>query len=139
MCSSLFPSQCMALFLEYAVLCLVTQSCPTLCHPIDCSPPDSSVYGDSPGKNTGGGCYFLLQGIFPTQGSNPGLPHCRQTPTRKYSDKGKENSAVSKWGCSEGGGTGGKTKMVQAWRGGTSGKREPSAGGMAHGSYLCSS
>ena len=34
---------------------------------------------DSPGKNTGVGCRFLLQGIFPTQGSNPGLPHCRQT------------------------------------------------------------
>ena len=33
---------------------------------------------DSPGKNTGVGCPFLLQGIFPTQGSNPGLPHCRQ-------------------------------------------------------------
>ena len=31
-----------------------------------------------PGKNTGVGCHFLLQGIFPTQGSNPGLPHCRQ-------------------------------------------------------------
>ena len=34
---------------------------------------------DSPGKNTGGGCHALLQGIFPTQGSNPGLLHCRQT------------------------------------------------------------
>ena len=34
---------------------------------------------DSPGKNTGVGCHFLLQGIFLTQGSNPGLPHCRQT------------------------------------------------------------
>ena len=33
---------------------------------------------DSPGKNTGVGCHFLLQGIFPTQGSNPGLLHCRQ-------------------------------------------------------------
>ena len=31
------------------------------------------------GKSTGEGCHFLLQGIFPTQGSNPGLPHCRQT------------------------------------------------------------
>ena len=31
------------------------------------------------GKSTGVGCRFLLQGIFPTQGSNPGLPHCRQT------------------------------------------------------------
>ena len=30
------------------------------------------------GKSTGVGCHFLLPGIFPTQGSNPGLPHCRQ-------------------------------------------------------------
>ena len=34
---------------------------------------------DSPGKNTGVGCHFLLQGIFPTQGWNPSLLHCRQT------------------------------------------------------------
>ena len=34
---------------------------------------------DSPGKSTGVGCHFLLQGIFPTQGSNLGLPHHRQT------------------------------------------------------------
>ena len=33
---------------------------------------------NSPGKNTGVGCHSLLQGIFPTQGSNPGLLHCRQ-------------------------------------------------------------
>ena len=33
---------------------------------------------DSPGKSTEVGCHFLLQKIFPTQGSNPGLPHCRQ-------------------------------------------------------------
>ena len=32
----------------------------------------------SPGKNTGVGCHALLQGIFPTQGSNPCFPHCRQ-------------------------------------------------------------
>ena len=61
-----------------AVLCLVTQSCPTLCDPIDCSLPDSSVHGDSPGRNTGVGRHALLQRIFPTHGSNPGLPHCRQ-------------------------------------------------------------
>ena len=42
-----------------------------LCDPMDCSPSGSSVHGDSPGKNTGVGCYALLQGIFPTQGSNP--------------------------------------------------------------------
>ena len=33
---------------------------------------------DFPGKNTGVGCHFLLQGIFLTQGSNSGLLHCRQ-------------------------------------------------------------
>ena len=54
------------------------QSSPTLDDPMDCSPPGSSVHRDSPGKNTGVGCHDLLQGIFPTQGSNPGLPHCRQ-------------------------------------------------------------
>ena len=43
---------------------------------MDCSPPGSSVHEDSPGKNTGVGCHAFLQGIFPTQGSNPGLPHC---------------------------------------------------------------
>jgi len=59
-------------------VCLVTQSCPTLCDPMDCSLPGSSVHGDSPGKNTGMGFLALLQGIFPTQGSNPGLLHCRQ-------------------------------------------------------------
>ena len=32
-----------------------------------------------PGKKTGVGCHFLLQEVFPTQGLNPGLPHCRQT------------------------------------------------------------
>ena len=33
---------------------------------------------DSPGQNTGVGCCSLFQGIFPTQGSNPGLPHCKR-------------------------------------------------------------
>ena len=33
---------------------------------------------DFPGKSTGVGCHFFLQRIFPTQGSNPDLPHCRQ-------------------------------------------------------------
>ena len=38
----------------------------TLCNAMDCSPPGSSVRGDSPGKNTGVGCHALLQGIFLT-------------------------------------------------------------------------
>ena len=45
---------------------------------MDYSLPGSSVHGNSPGKNTGVGCHFLLQGIFPTQGLNPGLLHCKQ-------------------------------------------------------------
>ena len=45
---------------------------------MDYSLPDSSVHSDSPGKNTGVGCHAFLQGLFPTQGWNPGLPHCRQ-------------------------------------------------------------
>ena len=60
-------------------MCLVSQLCPTLCDPLDCSPPGSSVNGDSPGKNTGVGGHALLWGIFPTQGLNSGLPYCRWT------------------------------------------------------------
>ena len=52
------------------MLCLVAQLCLTLCDPTDCRQAGSSVHGDSPGKNTGVGCHALLQGIFPTQGSN---------------------------------------------------------------------
>ena len=44
------------------------QSCPTLCNLIERA-PGSSVSGSFPGKNTGVGCHFLLQGIFLTQGS----------------------------------------------------------------------
>ena len=59
------------------IVCLVTQLCPTLCDPMDYSLPGSCVHGDSPGKNTRVGCHALLQGIFPTQWSNPGLLHCK--------------------------------------------------------------
>ena len=50
------------------LLCLVTQSCPTLWDPTDCSLLGSSVCGNSSDRNTGVGCHTLLQGIFPTQG-----------------------------------------------------------------------
>ena len=45
-------------------LLLVAQSCLTLCNPMDYSSPDSSVHGDSPGKNTGVGCHALLYKPF---------------------------------------------------------------------------
>ena len=63
-------------FSKGCVACLVSQSCLTLCDTVDCSPPGSSVHRDCPGKNTEVGCHAFLQGIFPTQGSNPGLLYC---------------------------------------------------------------
>ena len=48
----------------------VLQSCPTLCDPVDCSLPGSSVHGESPGKSTRVSNHALPHGIFPTQGSN---------------------------------------------------------------------
>jgi len=45
---------------------------------MDCSLPSCSFNEDSPGKYTGMGCHAILQRVFPTQGSNPGLQHCEQ-------------------------------------------------------------
>ena len=56
------------------VTCSVTQSCPTLCSHMDCSLP-GFLTRHYPGKNTGMGCHFPLQGIFSTRGSNPHLLH----------------------------------------------------------------
>ena len=64
--------------LWYAVLSHSGMSNSLQPHGLYCSPPGSSVHRDSPSKNIGVGCYALLQGIFPTQGLNSGLPHCRQ-------------------------------------------------------------
>ena len=58
---------------------VVTQSCLTL-RPHGLQSARLLCPGNSPGKNTRVGCYSLLQGIFLTQGSNPGLLHCRQIP-----------------------------------------------------------
>ena len=95
-----------------AVLCLVTHLCLTLFDPMDSSPPGSSVHGDSPGKNTEVDCHDLLQRIFPTQGSNPDLPHCRQirywrgntNSLRKtqISEKRRLSSDKWLWNCTNG-------------------------------------
>ena len=68
-------------------------SCLTLCDPMDCSLPGSSVHGNSPGKDTRVGCYFLLQWIFLTQGSNSGLLHFRWT-LYQLSHQGSPNSML---------------------------------------------
>ena len=60
---------------------------------------------NSPGQNTGLGSCSLLQGIFPTQGSNPGLPHCRQIlyqlkhqgSPRTQSNYGEDKDTVKLW------------------------------------------
>ena len=66
-----FLSTCLALIAficEHLCLCLCAQSCLTLCNPMACSLPGFSVHGDFPGKNTGRGCHFLLQGNLPDPG-----------------------------------------------------------------------
>ena len=68
-CSSAKSHTPKILFFLSLNLSLVAKSYPTLCNPMDCSLPD---------KNTGMGCHFLLQRIFPTQESNAGLLHRRQ-------------------------------------------------------------
>ena len=55
------------------LLCLVAQSCLTLCNPMGCSMPGSSVHGDSPCKNTGVGSQALLHDL-PNAGIKPRSP-----------------------------------------------------------------
>ena len=57
---------------------LVAKWCLTLATPWTGTPPRLLYPWDSLGKNTGVGCHFLLQRIFLTQKSNPGLLQCRQ-------------------------------------------------------------
>ena len=69
-----------SLHYEFCV-CLGPQSCLTLCDPMDCSLPGSSIHGIVLGQNTGVGYHFLLQRIFPVHGSNLCLLcllYCRQ-------------------------------------------------------------
>ena len=56
------------------------QLCPTLCDPIDCSLPGSSVHGISQARilDTGEDCHFFFQGVFLTQGSNLSLLHWQE-------------------------------------------------------------
>ena len=69
-----FSLETITMLLISYVLCLVAQLCLTLCDPMDCSMPGSSVHGDSPGKNTGVDCHTLLQGNLPNPGTEPRYP-----------------------------------------------------------------
>ena len=56
------------------MLCLVARSCPILCDLMDCSPPGSSVHGDSPGKNIGHRLPCPPPGNLPNPGIEPRSP-----------------------------------------------------------------
>ena len=75
-CSCFIRPACMYIVTCAAVLSRSVVS--PLYGPKDYSRPGSSVHGGSPGKTIGVDCHALLQGVFPTQGSNPGLPYCRR-------------------------------------------------------------
>ena len=62
---------------EKCMKVLVSQSHPTFFDPLDCNPPGSSAHGILQAGILEYPRCSLLQGIFPTQGLNPGLPHCR--------------------------------------------------------------
>ena len=65
----------------YTQLCvLVSPTGPALCDPMDCSHPGSSVYGVLQEEYWNGEPFPSPGGIFPTQGSNRGLLHCKQIP-----------------------------------------------------------
>ena len=73
LCCTLYPG----IVHHLRVLCLVL-SCSVVSDSLQPHGlPGSSVHGDSPRKYTEAGCHALFKWIFPIQGSNPGLPHCR--------------------------------------------------------------
>ena len=76
----------------------VAQSCPTLCDHMDCSYQAPLSMGFL-GEGTGVGFHLLLQRIFPTQGSNPGLLHCRQTLYRLSHQGSQRYISCPKAGC----------------------------------------
>ena len=69
------PANRLIITIFHDSMCLVAQSCLTLCDPMDCSPAGSSVHGNSPGKNTGVGCHAILEWVaMPYWSGLPCLP-----------------------------------------------------------------
>ena len=104
---------CLCLHMAYSSMCLCPKFSPLIRTPDTgfSESENSSVVSDSlpphglqparllspwnfPGKNTGVGSHFLLQGIFPNQGSNPGLLHCRQILHRLSH---QESAGILEW------------------------------------------
>ena len=77
-------------------VCVSRSVMPDSLRPHGLQPAELPCPWDSPGKNTGVGCHFLLQGIFPTQGSNVGLPHCGQI-LHHLSHQGSPRKSLNGW------------------------------------------
>ena len=75
----------------FCYCCLFAKLCPVLCSPHGLQPTRFLCPWDFPGKNTGVDCHFLLQGIFPTQGSNLCLLH-QQVGSSLLSYQGNQNN-----------------------------------------------
>ena len=80
----------------------VAQSCPTLCDPMDCSPPGSSVHGIFQARGLEWIAISFSRGSSQPRRSNPGLPHCRHSlpsepPGKQISDM---KWSEVKWSCS---------------------------------------
>ena len=75
---------------------LVAQSCLTLCDPTDCSSPGSTVHGILQARTLEWVAILFSKRIFLTQGSNPGLPHCRwrEPPGKPLSFKVRREHAL---------------------------------------------
>ena len=74
----LLAKWCLCFLICCLCVCLVTQSCPFLCKPMNCSPPGSSVHRILQARILELGCHSLLQRIFLTLGSNLGILNCEQ-------------------------------------------------------------
>ena len=79
----------MSLWEKFHSEVLEAQSCLTLYDPMDYIDPRLLCPWNSPGKNTGVGSNSPLKGHFPTQGSNPGLPHSLQADSLQSDPTGK--------------------------------------------------
>ena len=82
--------------------CLITKSCSALLQPHGLQRVRLLCPWNSPGKNTGVGCYFFLQGIFPTQESNPCLLHWKTgslplSPQGSFLLKVSQSKSGSQW------------------------------------------
>ena len=73
--TKIMPCAATLMDLEIIILSEVSEGCSVLSGSL--RPHGLYSPWSSPGQNTGVGSHTLLQGIFPTQGLNPGLPHCR--------------------------------------------------------------